>query len=148
MKHTSFYIKLIATALLITLNICSVYAQSVRLLLSGIRNNEGIIRLTIYNNEESYKKEIPDIIKEVAKDSLNNGSITLLLDNMTPGVWGIAVIDDENKNGRLDRKFFIPKEGFGFSNYPFTKYCKPEFIEFSFNLVEGVNDVTVNIFYF
>lgn len=139
---------MIVIALLLTINIGGGFAQSVKLMISGIRNNEGVIKLTIYNNENSYKKEIPDITKEFAKDSINNGCLTLLLDNLTSGIWGIAVIDDENKNGKLDRKFFIPKEGFGFSNYTFSKHCKPEFEEFSFLVTDGENNVTVNMFYF
>ena len=130
MKHINIYIKLIVTSLLITLAICNGNAQSVKLMLSGIRNNAGMIKLTIYNNEESYKKEVPDLIKDVAKDSLENGNLTFRLDNLCCGIWGIVAIDDENENGKLDRKFFIPKEGFGFSNYTFSKHCKPEFGEF------------------
>ena len=110
-------------------------------------------KTVLFSNEETIvvtgdKKEIPDITKEFAKDSLNNGNLTLLLDNLTSGIWGIAVIDDENKNGKLDMKFFIPKEGFGFSNYTFSKHCKPEFEEFSFLVTDGENNVTVNMFYF
>lgn len=148
MNHTNICIRLIVIALLLALNIHGGHAQSVKLMLYGFRNDEGVIRLTIYNNEDSYKKEIPDIIKEVDKDSLNNGSLTLLLNNLTSGIWGIAVIDDENENSKLDRKFFIPKEGFGFSNYTFSKLCKPEFEEFSFKVTDGENTVTVNMFYF
>jgi len=49
-------------------------------------------------------------------------------------LYGITLLDDENKNGKLDYKFVIPKEGVGFSNYEQHGFRRPVFSDFSFLL--------------
>jgi len=44
------------------------------------------------------------------------GTVELRIRNVEPGEYAIAVFQDLNGNGRIDRPFFIPTEPFGFSN--------------------------------
>ncbi len=148
MKYNNHIVKLLASIVLIFEFINYGYSQTVNLRLSGIRNNSGIIQLTIYNNPESYKKEVPEIYMEIKKDSLINENLTIKLNFLSPGTWGIAAIDDENSNGKIDYRFFIPKEGFGFSNHQFKKKCKPNFEEFSFQIENEDKDVAIDMYYF
>jgi uncharacterized protein (DUF2141 family) len=53
-----------------------------------------------------------------------NGTL-ILTGDLEPGTYGITLVDDENKNGTLDKSFFgMPKEGFGFSNFFIEKLKK------------------------
>lgn len=148
MKTAYLCIKIFLCAFIFLLTAIKGNTQTVDLKLSGIKNKDGVIQLTIYNNPESYKKEIPEIYLEFKKDSVQNGCLTLNINNLTPGTWGIAAIDDENSNGKLDYRFYVPKEGFGFSNYKFKKHCKPDFNEFSFTLENETKEVIIDMFYF
>lgn len=148
MKNNNSIVKLLASIVLIFELVNCGYSQTVNLRLSGIRNNSGVIQLTIYNNPESYKKEVPEIYMEIGKDSIINGKMSIKLNLLSSGIWGIAAIDDENSNGKIDYRFFIPKEGFGFSNHQFEKRCKPNFDEFSFPLENEEKDVEIEMYYF
>ena len=44
------------------------------------------------------------------------GTVELRIQNVEPGDYAIAVFQDLNGDGRIDRPFFIPTEPFGFSN--------------------------------
>ena len=44
------------------------------------------------------------------------GTVELRIQDVEPGDYAIAVFQDLNGNGRIDRPFFIPTEPFGFSN--------------------------------
>ncbi len=63
------------------------------------------------------------------------GSIRLA--GMAPGVYALAVIHDENANGRLDKFMGVPREGFGFSRNPRIRMGPPRFDEVRFELGAG-----------
>ena len=44
------------------------------------------------------------------------GTVELRIQDVEPGDYAIAVFQDLNGNGRIDRPFFIPSEPYGFSN--------------------------------
>ncbi|MEN2792272.1 DUF2141 domain-containing protein [Sphingomonas oligophenolica] len=50
------------------------------------------------------------------------------------GVYAIAVIHDENSNGKLDTFAGIPREGFGFSRNPVITFGPPSFNAARFTL--------------
>ena len=44
------------------------------------------------------------------------GAVELRIQNVEPGEYAVAVFQDLNGNGRIDRPFLIPTEPYGFSN--------------------------------
>ena len=54
------------------------------------------------------------------------------LDGVAPGTWALAVIHDEDADGRLDRFMMMPREGFGFSRNPHLRMGPPSFDEVRF----------------
>jgi uncharacterized protein (DUF2141 family) len=60
------------------------------------------------------------------------------LGGVAPGSYALAVIHDENGNGRLDKFMGIPREGFGFSRNPRIRMGPPRFDEVRFD-VAGAN---------
>lgn len=56
------------------------------------------------------------------------------LGDVAPGVYALAVIHDENGNGRLDKFMAIPREGFGFSRNPRIRMGPPRFDEVRFEI--------------
>ncbi|MDD4150792.1 MAG: DUF2141 domain-containing protein, partial [Bacteroidales bacterium] len=63
--------------------------------------------------------------------------------DIKPGQYGIALLDDENNDKQMNYSFFIPTEGFGFSNYYATGLSKPSFDKFCFDF--GKKDKTIVI---
>lgn len=124
--------------------ICSVttFSQTMLVEITGLRNNKGWIRLAIFVDEEGFRAEKPAQKHIVEKKSVKNGNLSVRLDSIPAGTYGIALLDDENKNGKLDFRFILPDEGIGFSYYVQKGIKRPHFSDFSFLLKK---DVTLRI---
>lgn len=54
-----------------------------------------------------------------------------------PGRYAIALFHDENRNGRLDKRLMLPREGFGFSRDAPVRMGPPSFASAAFEVKEG-----------
>ena len=81
------------------------------------------------------------------KKAIANGKMTVNC-ILEPGVYGITLIDDENKNNELNKNILgIPKEGFGFSNFFMEKMKKPDFNDFKVDLRNNKNKISIKVKY-
>lgn len=100
-----------------------------------LRNSKGVVLFALYNKEgsipdEKYKKYY---LKDVAPIKENSSTITF--SNIPQGKYAINILHDENKNGKIDKGFILPKEGIGFSNYQSIGIRnRPKFSKASFML--------------
>jgi uncharacterized protein (DUF2141 family) len=68
---------------------------------------------------------------------------------LAPGAYAVAVVHDENGNGRLDRNLMgIPAEGVGASNNPKSRFGPPKFDQARFTYPGGAMNLAVEIHYF
>ncbi len=112
-------------------------AQNVEVSITGIRSDKGQIALGIFKDQESYQKDEAFLEIQFPKKEIINGSMTVSF-SPEPGIYGIALLDDENNNYLMEYNFLgMPKEGFGFSGYYHTGLSKPSFDKFSFVLARG-----------
>ncbi len=123
------------------------FAQTLKITITGMRNNSGNVWLGFYNNDESFQKEQPLFVKTESKAIAVNGVLVVTCKDIKPGTYGIALMDDENSNNKMDYGWFLPKEGFGFSNYYHTGMTKPSFNKFSFILKEDSKPVEIKVRY-
>ena len=105
-----------------------------------LRNSKGEVQFAIYNKEGS----IPDekYKKYYKKDTatINNNTSTITFSNLPKGKYAINILHDENKNGKIDRRFIMPKEGIGFSNYTSIGFTnKPKFAKANFRTTDLQN---------
>jgi uncharacterized protein (DUF2141 family) len=69
-------------------------------------------------------------------------------EDIPPGTYAMAVIHDENMNGKLDTHLLgIPKEGFGFSNDAKGFFGAPSFSAASFSYNGENLDLTMSLRY-
>ena len=124
-----------------------IFSQTLIISITGLRNNLGTVWLGFYVNNESFKNEQPLFFKTESKSSVVNGVLTLVYKGIKPGTYGIALMDDENNNTKMDYGWFLPKEGFGFSNHYHTGMTRPHLNEFSFLLKEEPKTVQIKVRY-
>lgn len=137
-------------ALVITIFILPelVFSQSIHINITGIRSDRGVIILSLYENQEQFKSEQPVYEQKFTKAGMKDSTLFLCIDNLKPGVYAMGVLDDENENGEMDyRRFKLPIEGFGFSNYYLKGFFRPDFDDFSFNLKDNNTYVFVRMKY-
>ncbi|MEJ6615612.1 MAG: DUF2141 domain-containing protein [Crocinitomicaceae bacterium] len=102
--------------------------------ITNIRNSKGRIQLQIYRNQAAYSKQTPWRVKYVSKDDLKNKTLVYSIPSLESGVYGIAILDDEDQNTKMKYSWLMPDEGFGFSDFYLTGLSSPDFEDFKFNL--------------
>jgi uncharacterized protein (DUF2141 family) len=115
--------------------------------IQGIRSATGALRLGFYQSQEDFKNEKPSFIRTVEKTNMAGNMVSAEF-GVPSGTWGIALLDDENKNSKMDFRFMLPKEGFGFSNYKHSGLTRPTFDKFSFPVTtSGATKVVIDLKY-
>lgn len=113
-------------------------AAKVNFSIRNIRNSKGVLRLALFNTQESFESEKPFKSITIPKDKIENGMLQLSVD-LPDGNYGITVLDDENNNAKMDYNLVgMPKEGFGFSNYYHSGFSKPGLSKFTIVVKDGV----------
>lgn len=135
--------------LFVILMATEVFSQSLTVEVSGIRNNRGVIRLAFFVSEEQFRHESPEQERYYNKDRIIDGKLVVRVDSLLNDNYGIALLDDENRNCRLDYILLLPREGVGFSNYWHSGIRKPRFSKFCFDLTKGYNQrVMIRVHYY
>jgi uncharacterized protein (DUF2141 family) len=90
-----------------------------------LRSTRGMIRIcltaapanfpTCADAADAATRSVPATVRSISFDGLPHGA------------YAIAVIHDENGNGKLDTFAGIPREGFGFSRNPAIGFGPPSF---------------------
>lgn len=97
---------------------------------TGIKSKNGQILLAVFRDEKSFREEKPSAKHRFPKTALSHGALNISVD-LPQGVYGLALVDDENGNGKLDKNLIgIPKEGVAFSNFYLSGMSKPKFSDF------------------
>lgn len=71
----------------------------------------------------------------------------VVFENMAPGEWSLLLIHDRNGNGKLDKRFGIPREGFGFSGNPAIRFGPPSIADVRFVVPQGSSQQHVRMRY-
>ena len=119
--------------------------QSLTVEISGIRSEEGVLRVSFFTNNLQFDEEKPQLERIVPKTGLRDGQISLVFTQLPPGTYGIVVLDDKNENGKMDYRWIWPAEGYGFSGLQPGKLRRPAFEEFRFELSEKDKTVQVRL---
>lgn len=72
----------------------------------------------------------------------------IMLGMMPPGDYAIAIIHDENGNGKLDTFAGIPREGVGFSRNPAIRFGAPSYKSAQFAMGTGAMRQVIKVKYF
>ena len=114
--------------------------------ITNVRNKKGRIQLQLYKDHASFSEQKPFKELHISKSSMSGNTLKYRLTGLPKGTYGMALLDDEDKDGEMDYSWMMPSEGFGFSNYVHASWSKPHFNDFKFNLNED-KKVTMKIRY-
>ena len=121
------------------------FAQSqLEVIVKGIKNDRGNIRVGVFKDENTFLKTAAygKVVKAKA------GELTVLFDNIPTGKYAVSIIHDENENNELDSNFLgIPKEGFGFANDAVGKFGPPSFEKATTTVETGKRTITITVKY-
>lgn len=99
------------------MNTSSPVAESpVRVTVHNLRNEKGVILLSLYASGDGFPSDASKAVK-LAKVKVTGAQTEIVLEGIPAGSYAIALLHDENNNGKMDTGMFgIPKEGYGASN--------------------------------
>lgn len=120
--------------------------QPLTMALDGLRSNKGRVLVCVTRSADYF----PDCAKDPDRHhftiAAKPGQVTL--GTMTPGDYAIAIIHDENDNGRLDTFAGIPREGVGFSRNPVIRFGAPSFQSARFSIAGASVEQDIRLKYF
>jgi len=106
---------------------------SLTVTVTNIPGAKGNLLVGIYDSAESFTDTPLPISPKVAVTT--TGNVVATVENLKPGTYAIAIIQDLNGNGELDRNFLgMPKEPLAFSVITEIPKGKPDFAACSFEI--------------
>ncbi|WP_343033356.1 DUF2141 domain-containing protein [Altericroceibacterium indicum] len=101
--------------------------------MTGLRSSKGLVRACLTPNAKAFPNCDGKGAMELAVPAA--ATVTLSFPNVAPGRYAIAVLHDENSNGKADRALLMmPKEGFGFSRDAKVFMGPPKFKDAAFDV--------------
>ncbi len=107
---------------------------TISVVISNMRNSKGRIQLDLYRGQKGYQARKGWKTALLNKKNTVNGKILYQFKDIPAGTYGIALLDDENSNTKMDFGWLMPKEGYGFGDYYHTGWTQPHFNDFKFYL--------------
>lgn len=109
--------------------------------LKNVRDNTGNLRVSLYNDPATFRKE--DKALQVVSAPASPGEARLVFRDVAPGRYAIMAYHDADADGKLDLRLgMFPTEGYGLSNNP-RIFGPPRFADSAFEV--GSNETSINI---
>ncbi len=104
--------------------------------ITGLKNTKGHLLVTVFDQSSGF----PDDEKKAltyAKVKPQAPTTKVEFQVEPNKKYAIAVLHDEDDNGKMTFGIFMPKEAFGFSNNPKVVFKKPGFEQAAFQFTGG-----------
>ena len=114
----------------------------------NIKNSIGTVDCALFNSSTGFPTEFLRSASRVMVLKIHQTRARCDFEDIQPGTYAIAVIHDENMNGKLDTNVFgIPREGYGFSKDAKALFGAPTFSAASFPYDGQTVDLTISLHY-
>lgn len=123
-------------------------AGEVVITVTDLRSAKGVVRACMTTRADIFPKCIndPNAHRTVVPA---RQTLEIRFTGVKPGDYAIALLHDENNNGKADRAMgMMPKEGYGFSRDAPVNMAPPKFKDAVFTLGEGLSRFTIKMRYF
>ncbi|WP_086606787.1 DUF2141 domain-containing protein [Erythrobacter donghaensis] len=123
-------------------------AGDVVITVTDIRSTKGVVRACITTRADIFPKCIKDpnayrVVVPAAQ------KLEIRFTGVKPGNYAIALLHDENDNGKADRAMgMMPKEGYGFSRDAPVNMAPPKFKDAVMAIGDSMNRLTIKMRYF
>jgi len=114
---------------------------------TDLRSSKGVVRACMTSNAKVFPRcrEDPASYRVVVPAGTR---VELLFSGVKPGRYAVALLHDENDNGKADRTLgMMPKEGFGFSRDAKVQMGPPKFDSAAFDYAGDAATLTIRMRY-
>jgi uncharacterized protein (DUF2141 family) len=117
--------------------------RGIRVEMRGIRNSTGAVACALFEAPEGFPTEFSLMMVRV-----RGAKATCSFEQIPPGTYALAVIHDENRDGKLATDWMgLPREGYGFSNDAKGTLGAPAFEAASFSYNGQSLEMTITLQY-
>jgi uncharacterized protein (DUF2141 family) len=114
----------------------------------NIRNSTGTAACALFESPVGFPIEFLHYATNIMAIKIRDAQARCDFLSIPPGTYALAVIHDENMNGKLDTKWLgIPTEGYGFSNDARALLGPPSFFAASFRYEGQDMELTISLHY-
>ncbi len=112
----------------------------------GLRSHKGLIQACLTADPGTFPdcEKDPQALHQTVPAA---GNDVIAFQHVLPGRYAVALFHDENANGRLDKMFMMPREGFGFSRDAPIRFGPPRFSAAAFTLGEAQMTTSIRMRY-
>lgn len=113
-----------------------------------LRNADGLVRACMTADPARFPqcRDTPRAHRAVI--DARQGTVTFTFTGVAPGRYAIALLHDENSNGKADRALgMMPREGFGFSRDAKVRMGPPRFEEAMFEVADTPKSMAITMRY-
>jgi uncharacterized protein (DUF2141 family) len=122
----------------------SINIGDLTILIVDLSDNEGTVRVALFNSEESYEKGTNPVVGEVL--DIKNKISKLTIENLSFGEYAVKCYHDKNNNGELDTNFLgIPQEDYGFSNNADGLFGPPPYNRAKFQFETKLKTISISL---
>jgi uncharacterized protein (DUF2141 family) len=119
---------------------------SIELNISNIRNSEGLILVSVFNQAEGFPSDTTKVLRSFVLEA-RHPSVVLYIDDLPYGDYAVALVHDENKNYQLDTNLVgAPVEGYGASGAN-KRFSAPVFRNSKFPVREEKVEIEIRMNY-
>ena len=114
----------------------------------NIKNSTGNVACALFESSVGFPEEYLHFATNIMVVKIRDNQTYCDFNDITPGTYALAVVHDENMNGKLDTKWpGIPTEGFGFLRDAKALFGAPSFFSTSFPYDGQDLDLTISLHY-
>jgi uncharacterized protein (DUF2141 family) len=114
--------------------------------IAGLRNDKGQVLCDLYSSAEAFPGK-PERANAHVVAAISQRRASCEFGNIMPGRYAVAVVHDENKNGRLDRFLGMPSEGVAASRDARGHLGPPKFDDAAFDYRGSTINLSVMMMY-
>lgn len=114
----------------------------------NIRNRNGTVDCALFDSPAGFPREFLHSAQNVMVIKIRNTAARCDFEAIPPGSYALAVIHDQNSNGKLDTNLVgMPTEGYGFSNDAKAPIGTPSFSAAAFPYNGHTLEMTISLHY-
>jgi uncharacterized protein (DUF2141 family) len=114
----------------------------------GIRNSAGTVACALFKGPDGFPTEYMHSATNIMMMKVQDKQARCDFADIPPGTYALAVIHDENKDGKLEANWVgVPTEGYGFSNDAKALMSAPSFDVASFPYNGQNLELTISLNY-
>lgn len=140
--------QLLITILSVFCFISVAYAETYTVRIVGLKNDSGVVRISLYNSASTYKSQSKAQSFRVGVVPVHNHQAIWKISNIPAGDYALLFYHDDDNSNQFKKNFLgIPTVGYGYSGNSRSKTSLPSFDNAKFTFDASHKSVTAHMLY-